>query len=131
MSKLKWHTLSAVSMHRAHASRLTAVVDNLFPVVVGSELDVISESGSTFGNSAPTTPAGNPVGGVPTLGPSPLMRNLSGSGLKRLNRVGSNPLSEMNRRSLQQVYTSSSCLPAAAAALSFLLTLQKLQMCKG
>lgn len=84
---------------------------------VGSELNVIPESGTTFGYSALTTPTGTPQSGIPTLGPSPLMRALSGSGIARLNRVGSNPLSDMNRHSLQQVCSSSSDLSGAAVSL--------------
>ena len=37
------------------------------------------------------------------MGTSPLVRGMSGSGLGRLHRVGSIPLSDMNRHSLSQV----------------------------
>ena len=85
--------------------------------VAGPELEVISESGLTLGYSAPTISPGGPLGMSSTLGPSLLMRNLSGSGLGRLNRVGSNPLSDMSRHSLPQV-CSSSCLSAAVPLLA-------------
>ena len=72
-------------------------------MLAGPELDINSEAGSTIPYSAPASPSVSPEG-VPSLGPKTLMRGLSGAGLGRLHRVGSNPLNDMNRHSLPQVW---------------------------
>lgn len=50
------------------------------------------------------TPNMTPVSAL--MGPSPLVRGMSGSGLGRLQRVGSNPINDMNRHSFSQVLAS-------------------------
>lgn len=93
--------------------------------VPGPELDVIPEArNNSIGSSTP--PMISP--GSPTHGPNVLMRNLSGSGLGRLHRVGSNALSDSSRHSLPQV-CSSSCLSAVTPAHT--LIMHKLQSGRG
>lgn len=60
----------------------------------------------------PSNPGLGSVGG-PVLGMGLLIRGMSGTGLGRLHRVGSNPLNEMSRHSLPQVSQISICdMPA-------------------
>ena len=63
-----------------------------------------------FGDTASPLPSPSWTPNMPPgstlLGPSPLVRGMSGSGLGRLQRVGSNPINDMNRHSFSQVLTS-------------------------
>jgi len=71
----------------------------------GHDLGSIAEAG--LGDTAIPLPSPswtpNMAPGATLLGPSPLVRGMSGSGLGRLHRVGSNPLNDMNRHSFSQV----------------------------
>ncbi|KAL0031937.1 hypothetical protein WJX79_006910 [Trebouxia sp. C0005] len=70
----------------------------------GHDLGSIAEGLGDTANPPPS-PSGTPnmPPGSTLLGPSPLVRGMSGSGLGRLHRVGSNPINDINRRSFSQV----------------------------
>jgi len=71
----------------------------------GHDLGSIAEAG--LGDTASPLPSPSWTPNMPPgsalLGPSPLVRGVSGSGLGRLHRVGSNPLNDVNRHSFSQV----------------------------
>ena len=76
----------------------------------GLDLNSIGEASETHSPSSSAGDLGS--GHNPPMSPSvaslmgqgsPLVRGMSGSGLARLHRVGSIPLSDMNRHSLSQV----------------------------
>ena len=74
----------------------------------GHDLGSIAEGLGDTANPPPS-PSGTPnmPPGSTLLGPSPLVRGMSGSGLGRLHRVGSNPINDINRRSFSQVPSNS------------------------
>ncbi len=67
-----------------------------------------------LGDSASPLPSSSWTPNMPPgstlLGPSPLVRGMSGSGLGRLQRVGSNPINDMNRHSFSQVLSITLCM---------------------
>ena len=71
----------------------------------GHDLGSIAEAG--LGDTASPLPSPSWTPNMPPgsalLGPSRLVRGVSGSGLGRLHRVGSNPLNDVNRHSFSQV----------------------------